>query len=338
MNKQSLEIILKKYKLPVVSVNKPKKVFNKDFTIPKYHEYNNLMTLDYKVPQLKQICAKYGILKKGNKSELIEKIYRYLYFSNKLIKIQKNLRKHFVLRYITSHGPAFKNRKLCVNETDFLSLEPIEDIPFTQFFSYNEDNIIYGYNISSLYEYIFKKDNKLNPYNRKIIEPKMRRKLRNVIKLSNLLKIPIETKIKVEIISPLKMFELNVISTFNKIDELGNYTYYKWFYDLEKQQLIRYIRELHDIWNYRLQLTPNVKHNISPNGDPFGSINLYNILNYDRFFLKKSILNVINKFVDSGLDNEAKSLGAIYVLTALTLVSNDAAVSMPWLYHSVIPL
>jgi len=89
MNKQSLEIILKKYKLPVVSVNKPKKVFNKDFTIPKYHEYNNLMTLDYKVPQLKQICAKYGILKKGNKSELIEKIYRYLYFSNKLIKIQK---------------------------------------------------------------------------------------------------------------------------------------------------------------------------------------------------------------------------------------------------------
>jgi len=204
MNKQSLEIILKKYKIPVNSDNKSKKVFNKDFTIPKYNEYNNLMILDYKVPQLKQICGKYGIFKKGNKNELIEKIYRYLYLSNKLIKIQKNIRKHFVLRYITSLGPAFKNRKMCVNETDFLSLEPIEDIPFTQFFSYNEDNIIYGYNISSLYEYVFKKDNKLNPYNRKIIEPKMRSKLRKVIKLSKLLKIQTETKIKEEIISPLK--------------------------------------------------------------------------------------------------------------------------------------
>jgi hypothetical protein len=131
---------------------------------------------------------------------------------------------------------------------------------------------------------------------------------------------------------------LNVISTFHKIDELGNYTDYKWFYDLEKQHLVRYIRELHDIWNYRLQLSSNVKHSISPNGDPFRSINLYNVLNYDRFLLKKSILNVINTFVNSGLDNEAKSLGAIYVLTALTLVSSNAAVSMPWLYHSVIPL
>jgi hypothetical protein len=166
----------------------------------------------------------------------------------------------------------------------------------------------------------------------------MRSKLRKVIKLSKLLKIQTETKIKEEIISPLKTLELNVISTFHKIDELGNYTDYKWFYDLEKQQLIRYIKELHDIWNYRLQLSPNVKYNISPNGDPFRSINLYYILNYDIFFLKKSILNVINKFVDSGIDNEAKSLGAIYVLTALTLVSNDAAVSIPWLYQSVIPL
>ena len=76
----------------------------------------------------------------------------------------------------------------------------------------------------------------------------MKRKLRKVIKLSNLLKIPVETKIKEEIISPFKTFELNVISTFHKIDELGNYTDYKWFYDLDKQQLIRYIRELHDIW------------------------------------------------------------------------------------------
>lgn len=37
MNKQSLEIILKKYKLPVVSVNKPKKY------LTKILQYQNIM-------------------------------------------------------------------------------------------------------------------------------------------------------------------------------------------------------------------------------------------------------------------------------------------------------
>ena len=50
--------------------------------------------------------------------------------------------------YNKAHGPAHKNRKLCVNETDFLSLENLSDIPQTQFFSYKEnDGFIYGYDI-----------------------------------------------------------------------------------------------------------------------------------------------------------------------------------------------
>ena len=69
----------------------------------------------------------------------------------------------------------------------------------------------------------------------------------------------------------------------------------------------------------------------------FRNINLYNILNYDVFFLKKVTLNIIDELINTGIDAEYKSLGAIYVLTALTLVSNDAAAAMPWLYHSVVP-
>ena len=95
-------------------------------------------------------------------------------------------------------------------------------------------------------------------------------------------------------------------------------------------QLIRYIRELYDIWTYRLQLNGDIKHNICPRGSPFRNINLYNILNYDVFFLKKVTLNIIDELINTGIDAEYKSLGAIYVLTALTLVSNDAAAAMPW--------
>ena len=43
------------------------------------------------------------------------------------------------------------------------------------------------------------------------------------------------------------------------VDSLGNYSDVNWFLKLSKRQLIRYIRELHDIWNYRAQLTSEIK-------------------------------------------------------------------------------
>ncbi len=338
-SKNSLENILtKRFNIPEILKVKSKKIFKKDFVIPKHNEYENLIKYDYKVIQLKLICNKYGILKKGNKEELINKIYRYLYFSHNIIKVQKMCRRHIVKLYNNSHGPGYKNIKQCVNETDFLTLERLDSIPLTQFFSYEEDDgIIYGYNISSLYEYIFKKNNDLNPYTRKNITNKLKIELRRIIKLSGILKIEIQTKIKEEIISPKKTFELKVASIFNDIDELGNYTDYLWFYNLDKMQLIRYIRELYDIWTYRLQLDNDTKYKICSRGNPFRNLNLYNILNYDIFFLKKITLNIINDFVNTGHDNDYRSLGAIYILTALTIVSHDAATAMPWLFQSVLP-
>jgi hypothetical protein len=51
--------------------------------------------------------------------------------------------------------------------------------------------------------------------------------------------------------------------------------------------------------------------------------------------IKKVILEVLEKFVNSGIDKDSKSLGAYYVLGALTLVNQDAATSLPWLFQSV---
>ena len=43
----------------------------------------------------------------------------------------------------------------------------------------------------------------------------------------------------------------------------------------------------------------------------------------------------MEKFVNSGTDNDSKSLGAYYILGALTLVNTDAANALPWLFQSV---
>ena len=49
----------------------------------------------------------------------------------------------------------------------------------------------------------------------------------------------------------------------------------------------------------------------------------------------KVILEILEKMVNTGTDSGNKSLGAYYVLGALTMVNTDAAASLPWLFQSV---
>jgi len=49
-------------------------------------------------------------------------------------------------------------------------------------------------------------------------------------------------------------------------------------------------------------------------------------------------LNIIDKLITLGISESDRILGANYVLCALTLVSEEAANTMPWLYHSVAPI
>ena len=54
--------------------------------------------------------------------------------------------------------------------------------------------------------------------------------------------------------SSRKKIEIKSFELFQYMDELGNYTDSKWFISLNRIQLIKFIRELVDIWEYRAQL------------------------------------------------------------------------------------
>ena len=73
-----------------------------------------------------------------------------------------------------------------------------------------------------------------------------------------------------------------------------------------------------------------------PSGDPFRGINfayLHGEENNEN--VKKVVLSILEKLVNTGVDSDSKTLGAYYVLGALTLVSENAASSLPWLFQSV---
>ena len=47
------------------------------------------------------------------------------------------------------------------------------------------------------------------------------------------------------------------------------------------------------------------------------------------------MIKLIENFIYKGINRDAQFLGASYILSALTLVNENAAQSMPWLYFSV---
>jgi hypothetical protein len=107
---------------------------------------------------------------------------------------------------------------------------------------------------------------------------------------------------------------------------------------LSKQDLIKFFRELLDIWSYRANLSQEIKREICPpSGNPFSvvNINTHNLSAYSYLVIKKTIVDIMSEFINKGINNDSKILGCFYVLSCLTLVNPVAADAMPWLYESV---
>ena len=325
------------------SWNKLEKIDSETMIIPRFNEFNMMLQYNYNVQQLKTIVTYYKLKIGGNKSQLVTRIFSFLYLSHFITKIQKITRGYLLRKYNKLHGPGFKNKNICTNTTDFFTLDPLTELPNKQFFSFEDaDGFIYGFDLLSIYNLIYKCDGQIkNPYNRLPISSENIEKFRALLRLSHILKISICTEIKDinEEISIKKSVELRALSLFQNIDALGNYSNAQWFLNLGKLQMIKMIRELIDIWSYRAPLSNETKRAICPpNGNPFTTrfVNfnqLHTIENIDE--IRKYTLEILEKFVNSGIDRDNKCLGAYYVLGALTLVSEDAATSLPWLYQAV---
>jgi hypothetical protein len=323
-------------------IKKPVKINLENISIPTINNYTEMTRYNFNLSQLKIIAKKYKLKISGNKNQLITRIYSFLYFSSYIIKIQRLFRGNIARKYKLLHGPAAFNRKLCTNNDDFITMEPVEEINYHQFISYkDEDGFIYGFDIISLHNLFLKSkdiESIKNPYNRNIIPESVIKTIKSIIKISKILNIHINLHYEDDIqnVSIEKMLELRALSLFQNIDALGNYSNSQWFLSLSRNQLIKFLRELSDIWIYRAQITPETKRNICPpSGDPFRNLNMHYILTEENMInVKKVVLEVLEKIVNSGVDKDSKALGACYVLGALTLVNYDAATSIPWLFQS----
>jgi len=241
------EYVKKKYKGRKIIKDKPTIDV---LEIPTFSSHNTFLTKTFNVSQLKEICKFYKLKVTGNKQVLINKIYHYLYFSSYSVVIQRAWRKNLFKTYNKLRGPAKFNRSLCVNETDFSSMDPLKDIPFGQFFSYTDvDGKIYGFDIVSLYNLLDNEDLKdSNPYNRNPIPNKTKMNFKRLINISKIMgeNLQMNLVVEEEITDPVKIIEMRSSNLFREIDNLGNYTNPLWFIQLNQRQVVKFLQELRD--------------------------------------------------------------------------------------------
>ncbi len=267
----------------------------------------------------------------NTKREIIIKNRRNDYFDslNEIILIQKYVRKFIVINNIKVRGSAVYNRKLCNNDTDFLSMIPIDEIPIKDFFSF-KDKHIWGFNIVSLKEII--NNNMNNPYNTLEISEKVKIRFRKLIN-------QIEKDRKIEIKKPVIVdrnihIQQECIEIFQLMDNLKNYTKCRWFLDLKILQLKELYKQMEDIWNYRLNLSEDQKKKYVTDGKLF-------IMPVSKFYkindinkLRTILLGNFKKMVTEGKTDSDKATASQWILSGLTLVNLDARDTLPWLFQS----
>lgn len=312
---------------------------NNNFVIPTYDTYDILKNNNFKLNQLKEICSTYQLRKTGTKQILLNRIYNYLKFGCFAIVIQKTARGYMQRRFIKKAGPAIFKKSLCINDTDFLSMEPLSEIKYPQYYSIKDDDgFIYGFDIISLYNLLIKEGtNATNPYTRSELPSNLLKRLKRHIRVSKILcnePIQIEIQNEMEHLSGEKILELKALELFQHINSLGNYADQGWFLNMNRVNLLTFMREIFDVWTYRSQINTDTRLKIHPPGNPFMQINMHDLANYSTINLKKMGIVLIDNLTTKGIDADSQSLGAFYVLGTLTLVNSEARNTLPWLYQS----
>ena len=240
--------------------SKRSKVSTDNFIIPDYSEWEHMTTINFNVNQLKSIARFYKQKISGNKEQLVSRLYNYLKYSNYSIKIQGLWRGSIRRKYNKLQGDAFINRN-CVNHTDFFSLNDIKKIPYCQFFSFKDNGQVFGFNAKSLYNLLEKSNEPRNPYNRKPIDIETINNFNKFLKYGKILKENTTLTIS-DVTSNMSIanrINLKAQNLFYKIDTFGHITNAQWFLNLSQAGLVKFVRELIDIWEYRAQLTGSAK-------------------------------------------------------------------------------
>ena len=319
-----------------------------DETVPEYEMLNkDAKSLDkYKLPELKLAARYFGLRVGGNKTELKTRLIEKFDKTQKMIKIQKTFRGHLARTWIKlKKGTGAPS----VNDNDFYTMDPIEEMDFMYYIHYTEDSkdtaqsMSYVFNINSLITLMLKNGKMENPYTRQDMKKTLGAKMLRIINLTSIIfpqndlmknSVEIEKMRPAIPIDPAANYQNMANELFMRIDSLGNYTNVEWFNALSNVQLCALIMRIYYFWGF---IDRQLKLRICPHKSPFSVDNLgIEMVSVDRPIEdnRAIAIRVGETLVYDGATDEYRTLGAMYFVTGMTLVCEEAREQMPWLHDN----
>ena len=123
-----------------------------------------------------------------------------------------------------------------------------------------------------------------------------------------------------------------IVDLFSFIEQSGYTCHIEWFTSLSIRRLKELYKQLEDIWNYRSQLSEQMKRNICPPNADIFKTPMYEVMNYNvKEDLQELILHEVMKFTNANTDSDRK-LGFMYFLIAFGYVSQPCYIAhIDWL-------
>lgn len=272
---------------------------------------NNTYTIAYYIT-IGEYATTYNLKKSVGKKLLVSNAQTHMFMSTKASIIQKQFKLHIIRKINAMFG--CQQRSKCINDSDFVTLEKLTEIPYTQFICYTDSIRYYGFRISSLYTYCKQQTTNNNPYTQSAFNINM---IQHLLRLYYTYSLISDTPL----ILQEKKEELSICDEVFQIIEntnvFGNYIKSEWFMQLDNLQLFEFMIELQNIWQTSPLIYSNTFHE-------FNVLDLYNVLD-----MQTVCLNILKAFLTSNSNYTYQY--ATYVVLALSMFIPEIQTTFPWL-------
>jgi len=212
-----------------------------------------------------------------------------------------------------------------VNDSDCVTCCHFSAIPKSHYFEVLEAGCVYVYDVRTLNS----EESLFNQFTHAPLDNNNILRLKRKIKWMEKYGYPVKFEQENEKELGIGQLTTNVVNHINR----HHYMDRMWFEELDLVELKELYLNLHDLWNYRLELSEQEKSNLIP-PDGIFCPNVELIRNYTEH-MEEKLRREILIFVDKLTQNR---VGAIYFMLGLVLVSDNAASSYPDLYQTAYPV
>jgi hypothetical protein len=236
-------------------------------------------------------------------------------------------------------GPATYSTNISTNDTEVITMEALTTIPSMFRFSVLDRTQVWLFDIRSLFAQ--KKRNELkaltNPYTRQEFSQDILLRFQEHIKWLTDRKYYLEfadTNSELNYVQPY--YQRKILDLCLYMDAHGYLTNTQWFEDLTIQKIEQFCKYLDNLWLYDLQLTESDRMRICPswtyeNTSLFAD---YRFQTRHKSTALDRMCTSLLEFVHDSPEKDNQTLACMYVLIALTRVSESCAETYPWFLQS----